>query len=131
MTREWDERMTDADKLAYAKSTNPRHAGVEGTEDMLRWLWDEGFAAVAGDAISFEVYPPKKAHARTDGSEVPGLFLHEYLIPGWGMPVGELFDLEALSRTCRELGRWDFFVASSPLNMPGGVSSPPNCLAIF
>jgi hypothetical protein len=39
---------------------------------------------------------------------------------------GELFDLEALSRTCKELNRYSFFVTSMPLNMPGGVSSPPN-----
>lgn len=44
---------------------------------------------------------------------------------------GELFDLEALARTCQEFQRWTFFVASVPLNMPGGVSSPPNAMAIF
>lgn len=45
--------------------------------------------------------------------------------------TGELFDLEAVARTCQELQRWSFFVASVPLNMPGGVSSPPNMMAIF
>lgn len=45
--------------------------------------------------------------------------------------AGEMFDLEALSRTCEELQRWSFFVTSVPLNMPGGVSSPPNVMAIF
>lgn len=45
--------------------------------------------------------------------------------------IGELFDLEALARTCQELQRWSFFVTSVPLNMPGGVSSPPNAMAIF
>lgn len=44
---------------------------------------------------------------------------------------GELFDLEALARSCEELQRWTFFVTSVPLNMPGGVSSPPNIMAIF
>jgi hypothetical protein len=131
LTKEWDARMSAADKMDYARSSNPQHAGVEGTEEMLRWIWDEGFAAVAGDAVSFEVYPPKKSYSRADGSVEQGLFMHEYLIAGWGLAVGELFDLEELSRKCQELGRWDFFVASAPLNMPGGVSSPPNCLAIF
>lgn len=131
LTKEWDDDMTPADRLAYAQSSNPQHAGVEGTEEMLRWIWDQGFAAVAGDAVSFEVYPPKKTHPGSNGADVQGLFMHEYLIAGWGLPIGELFDLEDLSRKCEELGRWDFFVASSPLNMPGGVSSPPNCLAIF
>jgi hypothetical protein len=44
---------------------------------------------------------------------------------------GELFDLEALARTCADLKRWTFFVASAPFNMPGGVSSLPNIMAIF
>lgn len=131
LTKKWDEEMTTAEKMAYAQSSNPEHAGVEGTEEMLRWIWNEGFAAVAGDAVSFEVYPPQKEYSRSDGSKVPGLFMHEYLLPGWGLPIGEMFDLEALSRKCEELGRWEFFVTSAPLNMPGGVSSPPNCLAIF
>ncbi|KIW16078.1 hypothetical protein PV08_06129 [Exophiala spinifera] len=227
VTREWDTVMTRGDKIAYANSPNPQHAGVEGTEEMARWIWDQGFAAVASDAISFEVYPPKESHVRrccrppgedeavvevkagaeveaeagavnengnvngdtknTNGTEdthrdiadrkstehdddcngdhdhdddgghgveekkkkkkqkqkqeqkdavghtsvVPGIFLHEYLLAGWGMPIGELFDLEGLSRLCEQHRRWEFFVASSPLNMPGGVSSPPNCVAIF
>ncbi|KAL1889885.1 hypothetical protein Sste5346_008609 [Sporothrix stenoceras] len=131
LTQEWDTQMSPADKLAYAQSSNPQHAGVEGTEEMLRWIWDTGFSAVAGDAVSFEVYPPQKSYKREGGEDVPGLFMHEYLLPAWGLPVGELFDLEALSRMCAEHQRWTFFVSSSPLNMPGGVSSPPNCLAIF
>ncbi|KAL6241406.1 hypothetical protein RBB50_011670 [Rhinocladiella similis] len=162
VTREWDTAMTRRDKVAYAESKNPQHAGVQGTEEMVRWIWDSGFAAVASDAVSFEVYPPKSTYARhhrdgSDGSrgearsggggggsggvdrgdcreeaeEVPGIFMHEYLLAGWGLPIGELFDLEGLSRLCEEHGRWEFFVASAPLNMPGGVSSPPNCIAIF
>jgi kynurenine formamidase len=130
VTREWDTAMTAADKRAYADSPNPQHAGVEGTEEMLRWIWDEGFAAVAGDAISFEVYPAKKSYPRPD-SHVAGFFMHEYLLAGWGMPVGEMFDLEGLAELCQQHNRWDFFVASAPFNMPGGVSSPPNCIAIF
>lgn len=46
-------------------------------------------------------------------------------------PAGELFDLEELAAMCKELNRWTFFVSSVPLNMPGGVSSPPNAMAIF
>jgi kynurenine formamidase len=130
VTKEWDTKMTAEDKNEYATTKSPKHAGIEGTEEMLRWLWDTGFAAVAGDAISFEVYPHKKSYTRGD-RDVPGVFMHEYLLAGWGMPVGELFDLEALSEMCRAHQRWEFFVSSAPFNMPGGVSSPPNCLAIF
>ncbi|KAE8154255.1 hypothetical protein BDV25DRAFT_148167 [Aspergillus avenaceus] len=120
VTKEWDTVMTDEQKKAYSDNQSPEHAGVEATTDMLRWLWDSGFAAIASDSISWEVYPPQS-----------DVFLHEYVLAGWGMPIGELFDLEALARICRDLQRWSFFVSSVPLNMPGGVSSPPNVMAIF
>ncbi|PLN75302.1 hypothetical protein BDW42DRAFT_41905 [Aspergillus taichungensis] len=120
VTKEWDTIMTDAQKQEYSNNPSPLHAGVEGTTDVLRWLWDTGFAAIASDSISWEVYPPQA-----------DVFLHEYVLAGWGMPIGELFDLEALARMCQEHQRWSFFVASIPLNMPGGVSSPPNIMAIF
>lgn len=55
MTKEWDERMSSQQKEAYATSDVPQHAGVEASEEVLRWIWDCGFAAVAGDAISWEV----------------------------------------------------------------------------
>lgn len=53
--KEWEQVMDVEAKKAYAASTKVMHAGVEGSTDMLRWIWDSGFAAVAGDAISFEV----------------------------------------------------------------------------
>jgi hypothetical protein len=45
--------------------------------------------------------------------------------------TGELFDLEKLAETCKQLNRWTFFMSSSPFNMKGGISSPPNAQAIF
>lgn len=44
---------------------------------------------------------------------------------------GEMWDLEKLAETCKELNRWTFFISSTPFNMPGGISSPPNAQAIF
>ncbi len=121
-TNEWDNTLTAEDKKNYAENpASMQHAGVEATEDVLRWIWDEGFAAVAGDSVSWEVFPASK----------PDFILHEYLLAGWGMPIGEMFDLEGLAEICREEKRWTFFVTSTPFNMPGGVSSPPNCMALF
>lgn len=57
-TKEWDTVMTDAQKQAYSNNSRPEHAGVEASTDVLRWLWDTGFAAIAGDAISWEVSWP-------------------------------------------------------------------------
>jgi hypothetical protein len=47
------------------------------------------------------------------------------------MPIGELFDMESLAQHCSTAQRWTFFFTSEPLNVTGGVASPPNALAIF
>lgn len=60
----------------------------------------------------------------------PAWHLHPILLAGWGTPIGELFDLEALARMCEKNERWSFFFTSAPLNYTGSVASPPNSLAI-
>lgn len=62
VTKEWDTVMTQAQKQAYSENTKPEHAGVEATTDVLRWLWDSGFAAIASDAISWEVSSSSSRH---------------------------------------------------------------------
>jgi hypothetical protein len=57
--------------------------------------------------------------------------LHEVLLAGWGCPIGEMWDLEKLAEECRKRGRWTFFLCSEPLNVNGGVASPPNAIAIM
>ncbi|ROW02772.1 hypothetical protein VSDG_01889 [Cytospora chrysosperma] len=109
-----------AHRLKASQALTPPHfGGVEQSEEMIRWVWDN-FSAVAGDQPSFEAWP-----ARGD------LVLHEVLLAGYGCPIGELFWLEGLAETCVREGRWSFFVTSEPCNVPGGVASPPNILAIF
>lgn len=82
--------------------------------------------------------------AETDGADY---HLHEYILALWGMPLGEMLDLEKLAQTCREKNRWFFFFTSAPANCPGksrvhifcgfwltitaGVSSHVNGTAIF
>ncbi|KAL1887681.1 hypothetical protein Sste5346_010076 [Sporothrix stenoceras] len=96
-----------------------QYPGVSNSADVAEWLWDNQFAAVCGDCPSFEAWPPKDMR------------LHEILLAGFGMPIGELFDLEQLAEHCEKSQRWTFFLASSPMNIEGGVASPPNALAIF
>ncbi|HEY5625021.1 MAG TPA: cyclase family protein, partial [Dehalococcoidia bacterium] len=57
-------------------------------------------------------------------------FMHWRLIPLLGMPIGELWDLDALAADCADDGVYEFLFTSSPLNVPGGVGSPPNAMAI-
>ena len=40
------------------------------------------------------------------------------------MPIGEFFDLEALSVHCAETGRYTFFFSSWPLNMCALIAFP-------
>jgi hypothetical protein len=42
--------------------------GVAGSEDVARWVWNNHFAAVAGDAIGFEVIPPVPGGVKNFGT---------------------------------------------------------------
>lgn len=106
---------------AYFADPPPTAIGVETSEATLRWIWETGFVAVAGDMMGFEAIPFRD---RTYS-------LHEWLLAGWGLPIGELFDLERLAEECRKVGKWSFFFSSVPLRVPGGVASPPNGVAIL
>jgi hypothetical protein len=46
------------------------------------------------------------------------------------MPIGEMWWLEDLAADCASDGVYEFMLTSAPLNVPGGVGSPPNALAI-
>ncbi|KAJ5368908.1 uncharacterized protein N7496_008668 [Penicillium cataractarum] len=106
-----------------------RTVGVEGSVETAKWVWNHHFSAVAGDAIAFEQTPP----TLEDGTEggIRDLVLHQYFLSLFGLNIGELWDLEALSRTCSQKQRYSFLLTSCPLNVPGSVGSPPNALAIF
>ncbi|EYE95991.1 uncharacterized protein EURHEDRAFT_411730 [Aspergillus ruber CBS 135680] len=55
---------------------------------------------------------------------------HPILLTGWGTPLGELFDLDALVELCAKNRRWPFFT-SAQLNYTGAVALPPNAIAIM
>lgn len=176
-------------------------AGVEQSWEMVDWLHDCYFSAVAGDAPAFECWPPqplyemlsaaeepKKKGEKKDGDGEPAKytelmkepasevntelvqsaaghkskgksapaktktqanspsrsdqeskkaealevgFLHEHILALWGMPLGEMFDLDELSRKCEARKKWTFFFTSSPANVVGGVGSHVNGMAIL
>ncbi|EJU01205.1 hypothetical protein DACRYDRAFT_22948 [Dacryopinax primogenitus] len=95
--------------------------GVRPGRETKMWIWNHHFAAVAGDTVAFEQFPI------TDRSQC----LHNYLLPLAGIPIGELFNLEELAKACEEEARWSFFFTSAPLNVPGGVASSPNAIAVL
>jgi kynurenine formamidase len=104
-----------------ALTTTSAQPGLAPTEESAAWLWDRHLAAVAADNMALEIAPLDM----TDGH-----FLHLRLIPGFGLPIGEFFWLDDLATACGGDNRWSFLFTSAPLNVPGGVGSPPNALAI-
>lgn len=113
--------LSDEARYALAQIPSPPAIGIESSEATLRWLWSTGFAAVAGDQPSMEAWPCTNSE----------FWLHEWLLAGWGMPIGELFDLEILAEECKKRKKYTFFFSSVPLKAPGGVASPPNSVAIL
>lgn len=106
-----------------------RACGVDGTVETAKWFWNKHFSAVAGDAIAFEAIPPIVEGGK-EGT-VAQLVCHQYFLALFGLSIGELWDLEELSEKCKELNRYSFVLTSVPLNVPGGIGSPPNALALF
>jgi kynurenine formamidase len=111
-------RLGQGERAALAGDA--RASGLAGSEDMARLLWDSGAIAVAADNPTLEVAP---------GDPAVGS-LHRRLIPMLGFVVGELLDLGALAALCARDARWDFMFVAAPLNLPGGVGSPANAVAI-
>lgn len=119
----WIHRYTSATDAERRDVAVARHGyvGVEQGEHVCEWLWDTHFAAVASDAPAFERWPcpPGQTH------------LHETLLALFGMPIGEMFDLEAVTRECQRTRRWTFYFSSWPLNNVGGVASLANAGVTF
>jgi kynurenine formamidase len=100
---------------------NLRSAGIEASREMVAWLWNNQVAAIGTDCPSVEAFP-------SDFSD-EGI-LHYRTLPLLGLPLGELFVLAPLSEDCAADGRYEFMVVSAPLNVEGGIASPPNAVAI-
>ncbi|KIW29550.1 uncharacterized protein PV07_05362 [Cladophialophora immunda] len=118
----WHQRAPQAERVEKLDKT--AFVGVERTEEMKRFLWNHHFAAVASDSIGFEQCP-------VPFGQKGEVVLHEWILAHWGMPLGELWNLEPLSHLCAAEKRWSFLLTSAPLYVPGGVASPPNALAIM
>ncbi len=113
---------TPEQRREMADRNQLRAPGLGPPQEMAACLWDLHVAAVAADNPALEAWPPASRDA--DG------FMHTTLIPLLGMPIGELWQLDDLAADCAADGRYEFFFTSAPLNVPGGVGSPPNALAI-
>jgi hypothetical protein len=95
--------------------------GLDASQATAEWLWDHQVAAAAADNAALEALPVDRQVG----------FLHYRLLPMLGMPIGEFWKLDALSRKAAATSRYEFMLTSGVLNLPGGVGSPTNAYAIF
>ena len=88
-------------------------------EALLQWITDSGIAAIACDNYAVEAYPARPVEGRA-----PALPLHQHCLFKLGLPLGELWYLDALAEWLREHGRSRFLLTAPPLRLPGAVGSP-------
>ena len=84
-------------------------------------LWNWHVAVLACDNPAVEVMP---------GDPAVGS-LHRRLLPLLGFAFGEMLDYTVLAEELKRRGRWSFMFTAVPLNLPGGVGSPANAIAIL
>lgn len=125
-TSDYYSRTAEESKV-IAQRSEQNWVGVKPTIEMIDWLHDCYFSAVGGDQPAFERWPPTQTSLIPPG--VP--CLHEYLLSFWGVPIGEMLDLEKVSELAKKNNRWTFFVSSAPFRTVGGVASWVNGTAIF
>jgi hypothetical protein len=107
--------------------------GLEQSRDMLAWLWDNEFAMIASDNASVEVWPVVETTPFMvgDGDDPADGMMHPTLIGLLGLALGELWELDRLGELCARERRYEFLLTAKPLNVVGGVGSPPNAMVIF
>lgn len=124
------------EERAESNKTRSSSPGLAQSEDILRWLWDHEIALVAADNLAVEADPVVGTALRTPGDRPPprGVdhsgMLHRPLIALLGMALGELWKLDELAEDCAADGVYECFLTAKPLNLVGGIGSPPNAIAI-
>ncbi|HLY47797.1 MAG TPA: cyclase family protein [Solirubrobacteraceae bacterium] len=88
--------------------------------DSLSWLQAMGVAAIACDNWAVE-------HIHAASERLP---VHEVAIVHMGLPLGEIFELDALAEACAGDGHYDFLLSAGPLPIRGGVGGPVNPIAV-
>jgi kynurenine formamidase len=104
---------------AHTAATMPA-PGLAATTEMTQLLWDLHVAAIAADNPTLEAWPRSETER----------YLHFDLLTLLGVPIGELWDLGPLAADCRAEGTWTCLLTSAPLNVPGGVGTPANAIAV-
>lgn len=115
----WYEQL-DLESRHRLADSGPAAPGLASSEETVSWLWDAGVMAVASDNPAVEAHP----------FDPGGFSLHANLLALLGVPLGELWALDRLADDCALDGRYSGLLVSAPLNLPGGIGSPANAVAL-
>jgi kynurenine formamidase len=110
-----------AEKQKMAPLDGLKSCGIEDTSAMVGWLWDQRVAALGTDCPAVEPWP---WDFKDEGA------LHYRTLSLLGLPIGEQFVLDELADDCAADRRYEFMMVSVPMNLEGGIASPPNAVAI-
>jgi len=133
---DWYRTLDEGQRQAVAGPAPCRAPGLAPGTATVRMLWNLHLAAVAADNPGLEIEPagsnltPEETTLSHEPDHHHERSAHFSLLPLLGMPIGELWDLGQLAAACAVDGRWTCMVTSAPLNVRGGVASPPNALAL-
>jgi hypothetical protein len=123
-------------RRTVARRTELVSPGLTADEELAELLWDWQLAGVAADNPALETWPTRADG--TAGTDDPSgrwalphrWSLHSRIIAGLGLPVGEMWDLDALAADSAETGGYTGLLTSAPLNLVGGAASPANALVL-
>lgn len=136
---EWYENEADAaTRTRLSDRATLTAPGLPSGERTAEFLWDLHIAAIGADNPGVEVWPQGTGRDQEEVAKLKAdhperyheVFAHSLLLPMLGIPLGELFDLSRLAADCAADGRYACLLVSAPLNVPHGVATPPNALAI-
>lgn len=116
--------------------TDQRHPGLVQSHDVVAWLWDHRISLVAADNFALECWPAQASSPFFTEDERRGHrgphagIMHRALLGLLGLPIGELWDLDALAAACAADNRYTCLLTVAPIPLVGGVGSPANATAL-
>lgn len=134
----WYTTLNDSQRGALSqKGTTIYSCGLAPGEETIAGIWNMHLSAIAADNLAVESMPggggrddSELARLQADPGKLNDIMIHAALIALLGLPLGELWHLDALADACAIDQRYECLLVSAPLNLEGGAASPANALAI-
>ena len=104
--------LSASDEVKAALAHETVVPGIEGSPRVARWMWENHLAAVASDSPALEALP------KSAGED----FLHFHMLSFFGMPIGEMWNLEESPRIVPPMAL-RFLSDLSPAERAGGEAA--------